>query len=47
MSMNGSTILGAEQEEGSDQDDEQGKVLLLKGCGDYLILWPEITLVSS
>ena len=36
MSVNGSTILGAEQEESSDQDDEQGKVILLKGCDDCL-----------
>jgi len=34
VSMNGSTILGAEQEESSDQDDDQGKVILLKGCDD-------------
>ena len=33
VSVNGSTILGSEQEEGSDQDDEQGKVILLKGWG--------------
>ena len=31
VSVNGSTTLGSEQEEGSDQDDEQGKVILLKG----------------
>lgn len=28
VSVNGSTILGSEQEEGSDQDDEQGKVII-------------------
>ena len=28
VSVNGSTFLGTEQEEGSDQDDEQGKVIL-------------------
>ena len=36
VSVNGSAILDTEQEEGSDQDDEQGKVILLKGCSDYL-----------
>ena len=36
VSVNGSTILGGEQEDGSDQDDEQGKAILLKGCGGYL-----------
>lgn len=47
VSVNGSTILGSEQEEGSDQDDEQGKVILLKGWGDCLILWLIIAPVSS
>lgn len=27
VSVNGSTILETEQEEGSDQDDEQGRVM--------------------
>ena len=35
VSVNSSTILGSEQEEGSDQDDEQGKIMLLKGWDDY------------
>ena len=39
VSVNGSTTLGSEQEEGSDQDDEQGKVILLKSWGTiYFIL---------
>lgn len=43
VSVNGSTILGGEQEDGSDQDDEQGKVMVfVLVVAIYLILWPKI-----